>query len=129
MKEDRTWDEDELRELILFTQSLREENEELRAKVITMDAMVNKREAGGGEGVVFAGEEAEVEPFAEFGPCFGFKLGFGVGGDDSAGVGECAESPEGKLGDSCGFGNAMARGDGFLNGGVYVDKAIADSVH
>ena len=45
MKEDKSWSEDELRELILFTQSLREENEELRAKVITMDAMVNKREA------------------------------------------------------------------------------------
>jgi hypothetical protein len=45
MKEDKSWSEDELRDLILFTQSLREENEELRAKVITMDAMVNKREA------------------------------------------------------------------------------------
>ena len=45
MKEDKSWSENELRELILFTQSLREENEELRAKVITMDAMVNKREA------------------------------------------------------------------------------------
>ncbi len=45
MKEDKSWSETELRDLILFTQSLREENEELRAKVITMDAMVNKREA------------------------------------------------------------------------------------
>lgn len=45
MKEDKSWSEDELRDLILFTQSLREENEELRAKVITMDAMLNKREA------------------------------------------------------------------------------------
>ncbi len=45
MKEDKSWSETELRDLILFTQSLREENEELRAKVITMDAMVKKREA------------------------------------------------------------------------------------
>jgi hypothetical protein len=45
MKDDKSWSEAELRDLILFTQSLREENEELRAKVITMDAMVNKREA------------------------------------------------------------------------------------
>ena len=45
MKEDKSWSENELRDLILFTQSLREENEELRAKVIAMDAMVNKREA------------------------------------------------------------------------------------
>jgi hypothetical protein len=45
MKEDRTWDEEELRELILFAQSLREENEELRSKVIVMDQMVKKREA------------------------------------------------------------------------------------
>lgn len=45
MKEDRTWDENELRDLILFAQSLREENDDLRAKVIAMDAMVNKREA------------------------------------------------------------------------------------
>lgn len=45
MKEDKSWSEDELRDLILFAQSLREENEELRAKVIAMDAMVNKRES------------------------------------------------------------------------------------
>jgi hypothetical protein len=45
MKDDKSWSEEELRDLILFTQSLREENEELRAKVIAMDAMVNKREA------------------------------------------------------------------------------------
>ena len=45
MKEDKSWNEEELRDLILFTQSLREENEELRAKVIAMDAMVKKREA------------------------------------------------------------------------------------
>jgi hypothetical protein len=45
MKEDRTWDEEELRELILFAQSLREENEELRSKVIVMDQMIKKREA------------------------------------------------------------------------------------
>ncbi len=45
MKDDKSWSEEELRDLILFAQSLREENEELRAKVITMDAMVNKREA------------------------------------------------------------------------------------
>jgi len=45
MKDDKSWSENELRDLILFAQSLREENEELRAKVIAMDAMVNKREA------------------------------------------------------------------------------------
>jgi len=45
MKEDRTWDEEELRELILFAQSLREENEDLRSKVILMDTLVKKREA------------------------------------------------------------------------------------
>jgi hypothetical protein len=45
MKDDKSWSEAELKDLILFTQSLREENEELRAKVIAMDAMVNKREA------------------------------------------------------------------------------------
>jgi hypothetical protein len=45
MKDDKSWSEAELKDLILFAQSLREENEELRAKVIAMDAMVNKREA------------------------------------------------------------------------------------
>lgn len=45
MKDDKSWSEEELKDLILFAQSLREENEELRAKVIAMDAMVNKREA------------------------------------------------------------------------------------
>jgi len=37
--------EEELRELILFTLSLREENEELRSKIIVMDQMVKNREA------------------------------------------------------------------------------------
>ena len=87
--------------------------------------IVNK----GGEGIVVAGEEAKVEPFAEFGPRFGFKLGLCVGGDHTTGIGECAESPESKLSDGCGLGDTVAGGDGFLNGGVYVDKAIADTVH
>ena len=34
-----------------------------------------------------------------------------------------------KLGDSCGFGDTVTRGDGFLDSGVYIDKTIADSVH
>jgi hypothetical protein len=42
---DRIWNEEEIRELILFAQSLREENEELRSKIIVMDQMVKKREA------------------------------------------------------------------------------------
>ena len=43
--EEQTWNESEIKELILFTQSLREENEELRSKIIVMDQMVKKREA------------------------------------------------------------------------------------
>lgn len=39
------WHENEIKELILFAQSLREENEELRSKIIVMDQMVKKREA------------------------------------------------------------------------------------
>ena len=45
MKEQQTWNEEEIKDLILFAQSLREENEELRAKIIVMDTMVKKREA------------------------------------------------------------------------------------
>lgn len=45
MKEDKSWSEEELRDLILFTQSLREENQELQSKVIVMDTLLNKREA------------------------------------------------------------------------------------
>lgn len=45
MKEEQTWNEEEIRDLILFAQHLREENEELRSKVIVMDQMVKKREA------------------------------------------------------------------------------------
>ena len=45
MKEDKSWSEEELRDLILFTQELRDENEELRSKVIAMDAMIKNREA------------------------------------------------------------------------------------
>lgn len=43
--EEQTWNESELKELILFAQHLREENEELRSKIIVMDTMVKKREA------------------------------------------------------------------------------------
>jgi hypothetical protein len=45
MKEEQSWNESEIKELILFAQHLREENEELRSKVIVMDQMVKKREA------------------------------------------------------------------------------------
>ena len=45
MREEQTWNESEIKELILFAQSLREENEELRSKIIVMDQMVKKREA------------------------------------------------------------------------------------
>ena len=41
----QTWNEEELRDLILFAQSLREENEELRAKIIAMDAYVKNGDA------------------------------------------------------------------------------------
>ena len=42
---DRIWNEQEIRDLILFAQSLREENEELRAKIIAMDAYVKNGDA------------------------------------------------------------------------------------
>lgn len=45
MNEDKNWSEEELRDLILFTQALREENEELRSKVIAIDAMLKNRDA------------------------------------------------------------------------------------
>ena len=45
MKEDRIWSEEELRDLILFTQSLRDENEELRSKIVAMNQLVKQREA------------------------------------------------------------------------------------
>lgn len=43
--EEQTWNAEEIRDLILFAQELREENEELRSKIIVMDSMVKKREA------------------------------------------------------------------------------------
>lgn len=42
---DKFWSEEELRELILFTQSLRDENDELSAKIIVMDTMVKNKDA------------------------------------------------------------------------------------
>jgi len=36
----QSWTEDEIKELILFAQSMRKENEDLKAKVIAMDAML-----------------------------------------------------------------------------------------
>jgi hypothetical protein len=41
----QTWNEEEIRDLILFAQSLREENEELKAKIIAMDAYVKNGDA------------------------------------------------------------------------------------
>lgn len=41
----QTWTENEIKELILFAQSLRQENEDLRAKVIAMDAMLKNEMA------------------------------------------------------------------------------------
>jgi len=45
MHNEKTWNEEEIRDLILFAQSLREENEDLRSKIILMDTLVKKREA------------------------------------------------------------------------------------
>lgn len=41
----QTWSEDELRDLILFAQQVRLENEELQAKIIAMDAYVRNADA------------------------------------------------------------------------------------
>jgi erythromycin esterase-like protein len=41
----QSWNEEEIRDLILFAQSLREENEELRAKIVAMDAYVKNGDA------------------------------------------------------------------------------------
>jgi erythromycin esterase-like protein len=41
----KSWNEEEIRDLILFAQSLREENEELRAKIVAMDAYVKNGDA------------------------------------------------------------------------------------
>jgi hypothetical protein len=41
----KVWNEEEIRDLILFAQSLRLENEELRAKIIAMDAYVKNSDA------------------------------------------------------------------------------------
>ncbi len=41
----QTWSAEEIRDLILFAQSLREENEELRAKIVAMDAYVKNGDA------------------------------------------------------------------------------------
>jgi hypothetical protein len=40
MNEQQTWSEEELKDLILFAQQVRLENEELKAKIIAMDAYV-----------------------------------------------------------------------------------------
>lgn len=42
---DRIWTEDELRELIEYTQYLRNENEDLQAKMIMMQAKLNNEES------------------------------------------------------------------------------------
>lgn len=45
LQNSKMWDEQEIRDLILFAQSLRQENEELRAKIIAMDAYVKNGDA------------------------------------------------------------------------------------
>ena len=41
----QTWTEDEIRDLLLYVQSIKKENEDLRAKVIAMDAMLKNEMA------------------------------------------------------------------------------------
>jgi hypothetical protein len=41
----QTWTEDEIRDLILFAKATKEENEDLRAKIIAMDAMIKNEMA------------------------------------------------------------------------------------
>ena len=41
----QTWTEDEIKELILFAQSMRQENEDLKAKMIAMNAYVKNADA------------------------------------------------------------------------------------
>ena len=41
----QSWSAEEIRDLILFAQSVREENEELKAKLIAMDAYVKNGDA------------------------------------------------------------------------------------
>jgi hypothetical protein len=45
MNEQQSWNEEELKDLILFAQSLRNENEELKAKIIAMDAYVRNADS------------------------------------------------------------------------------------
>ena len=45
MNEKQTWDEEELKDLILFAQGVRLENEDLKAKIIAMDAYVRNGDA------------------------------------------------------------------------------------
>lgn len=42
---DKVWTEEELRELIQYTQYLRQENEDLQAKMIMMNAKLQNEEA------------------------------------------------------------------------------------
>ena len=42
---EQTWSEEELKDLILFAQQVRLENEELKAKIIAMDAYVRNADA------------------------------------------------------------------------------------
>ena len=41
----QTWNEEEIKELIQYTQHLRKENEDLQAKMIMMQAKLNNEEA------------------------------------------------------------------------------------
>ena len=45
MNEQQTWSEEELKDLILFAQQVRLENEELKAKIIAMDAYVRNADS------------------------------------------------------------------------------------
>lgn len=45
MSKQETWSEEELKDLILFAQQVRLENEELQAKIIAMDAYVRNADA------------------------------------------------------------------------------------
>jgi len=45
LQSDKMWSEEELKDLIQYTQYLRQENEDLQAKMIMMQAKLNNEEA------------------------------------------------------------------------------------
>ena len=95
----------------------------------TLARGVLRNERRGVQGEVVAGEPAEVEPTAEFGPRLRFKLRLCVRCDHTSAIRISSKGPQDKHGNKSRLAHPVSSGGSELNSFVNSEKSIADSFH